>query len=137
MTNIENKKSEALSRMITLGLHTKVMQKFQNGVLTCSELTEDGSFLHREPTAEESVSIGAFQKEHNCLVYYAIKTHTNIGTMFALLYISDNVEEWASDMLDIQAKTPMAYVINYDAEWCSEFGSIGVANVCGQLVRTK
>ena len=79
MTNIENKKSEALSRMITLGLH--------------------------------------------------------IGTMLALLYISDNVEEWASDMLDIQAKTPMAYVINYDAEWCSEFGSIGVANVCGQVVR--
>lgn len=93
MTNIENKKSEALSRMITLGLHPKVMQKFQNGVLTCSELTENGTFLHRGPTAEELVSIGAFQKEHNCLVYYAIKTHTDIGTMLALLYVSDNVEE--------------------------------------------
>ena len=62
MTNIENKKSEALSRMITLGLHPKVMQKFQNGVLTCSELTENGTFLHRGPTAEELVSIGAFQE---------------------------------------------------------------------------
>ena len=69
MTNIENKKSEALSRMITLGLHPKVMQKFQDGVLTCSELAEDGSFLHREPTAEELESIGAFQKEHNCLAW--------------------------------------------------------------------
>ena len=102
--------------MITLGLHPRVMQKFQDGGVTCSELTEDGRFLHRGPTAEELVSIGAFQKEHNCLVYYAIKTHTDIGTMLALLYVSDNVEEWASDLLDIQAKTPMAYVINYDTD---------------------
>ena len=128
MTNIENKKSEALSRMITLGLHPKVMQKFQNGVLTC--FIVDLRLKSWYPLEHSS-------KEHNCLVYYAIKTHTDIGTMLALLYVSDNVEEWASDMLDIQAKTPMAYVINYDAEWCSEFGSIGVANVCGQLVRTE
>lgn len=135
MTNIEKKKSEALSRMITLRLHPEVMRKFQDEVLTCSELTESALF-HRELTTQEMDYIAKFQEEHNCLVYYTIKSYTNIGTMFALLYISENEEEWAADMEDIQAGTPMAYVVNYDAEWCSEFGSIGVANTGGKLVRT-
>lgn len=136
MTNFEKKKQEALSRMVSMHVHARTVGAFQEGKITCSEMTES-ALIHRELTEEEMTKIRELEKKYGCLFYYAIKSHTGIGDMLALLYVSDHEEEWEMDRADTASNTPMAYVINCDDDYCSEFGSIGVVNVTGKLVRTE
>ena len=56
--------------------------------------------------------------------------------MYALLYVSKNEDEWEYDKDDLKAGYPLAYVKNVSDDFCSEFGSIGVRQQFGGLVRT-
>ena len=68
----------------------------------------------------------------DCLVYKILFNYPFVN----YLYISKYEDEWPLDRLDIQEKTPIAYVYNLSDDLCSELGSIGVENVHGYLVRT-
>ena len=94
---------------------------------------------------EMKKEVQAFEEKHNCMVYHAIHSMTNIGEMLALLYVSSDVEEWEDDRNDLKEMVedykgikffnPFAYVINRSCPDCSEFGRIGIIPLNGGIKR--
>lgn len=134
-TTREEKRMEAVARMEQLGLLKSTIRIFQDYKMVPKFRDGDWSFRsYRRPNEH---MIDAFEKEYDALVYAVINTPLKGGGMHrALLFVSDEQEEWVMDRADIFANTIMAYVCNIDAPECSEFGSIGIENIDGCLVRT-
>ena len=85
--------------------------------------------------------IAEFERVHDVLVYYVIRSHTELGEMEAYLYVSKYENEWVNDRSDLSENRALAYVANLDHPDCSEFGSIGFEligseNDCRGLKRT-
>lgn len=132
MTMKEMMKEEAIRRMQVAHLHGKVIYQFRNNdniLLSC------GLWLFPLP-GEYKQRIKAFEEETQNLVYHVIESNTAIGKMLSLLYVSPYPEEWHGDMEDLECRSPLVYVINLDDEYYSEFGTIGIIDTGGVLVRT-
>ena len=52
------------------------------------------------------------------------------------IVVSQYEEEWKDDRSDLKDGYALAYVKNMDDDTCSEFGSIGIKEQFGGLVRT-
>lgn len=131
---IEKKKEEAISRMEAMGLWRPIIENFQSsGKIFVSEAPM-GAIYDLEPSLQKQVE--EFENQYNGLVYAVIRAHLEFGQCDSLLYISDYEEEWEYDRSSLPQGIVMTYTINQDADWCSEFGSIGVAKgIAGGLVR--
>ena len=76
-------------------------------------------------------------REDGYLPYHVIQTNMEFGNTFAVLYVSeeaDGVEH--ADKDDKYGFIIYAYVYNADAPELSEYGSIGVTESGGGLIRT-
>ena len=126
-------KQEAIARMKLLKLHGNVIREFEKeGIVN---LSENGGFLYWLNGDQQAI-VDEFEAEHDALVYHVIRSFTEIGEMYALLYVSKDEEEWEYDQDDIRHGIALAYVKNMDDDFCSEFGSIGIKPQFGGLVRT-
>lgn len=125
-------KDEAIRRLQVANLHGKVIYEFRD---KDNVLLSYNAWLFSLPE-EYKQRIKAFEEETQNLVYHVIQSDTAIGKMLSLLYVSPYPEEWHDDMEDLRRRCPLAYVINLDDEYCSEFGSISIADAGGILVRT-
>lgn len=133
--SMENKKTEAIKRMKALDLYKPYINLFEkDNKIFLSEMT--GGVYEFDEDEELNAKVKAFEEDHDALVYHVIRTMTQFGELFNFLYVSDYEEEWAMDNADIEAGYALAYVWNKTDEWCSEFGSIGVAGKFGGIVRT-
>ena len=129
----EQKKQEALERMKMLSLYPNIIREFEkDGIVNMSE---NGGFLYWLDD-EQKEFVSDFEEENNALVYHVIHNYTEAGEMLTFLYVSDYEEEWEADRDDLKEGYTCAYVKNLDADWCSEFGSIGIKPQFGGLVRT-
>lgn len=136
---------EAVKRMNIIGLGHEIIKQFvEKSILRQSlppyynsqpvlpEIDVDNELLSR---------IDEFERKHNALVYYVIRSYTDIGEMEAYLYVSKYKEEWIDEHNDLRENRALAYVANLDHPDCSEFGSIGFelvgsSNDCRGLKRT-
>lgn len=126
-------KQEAIERMKLLKLHDNVIREFdKEGIVNMSE---NGGFLYWLNSDQQEI-VDEFEAEHNALVYHVIRSLSPFGTMYALLYVSQDEDEWDYDKDDIKSCCPLVYVKNIDDDICSEFGSIGIKPQFGGLVRT-
>ena len=126
-------KTQAVERMKKLGIMEQPVKEFENeGKLN---LSENGGLLYYLNEDEQKM-VDDFEKENNGLVYHVIKSRTTIGLMYALLYVSEYLEEWEMDMEDLGEGQALAYVVNMDMPDCSEFGTIGIKPSVGGLIRT-
>ena len=126
-------KAQAIERMKKLGIMEQPVKEFEEeGKLN---LSENGGLLYYLNEDEQKM-VDDFEKENNGLVYHVIKSRTTIGLMYALLYVSEYLEEWEMDMEDLGEGQALAYVVNMDMPDCSEFGTIGIKPSVGGLVRT-
>ncbi|MFY9413204.1 MAG: hypothetical protein WAP27_00460, partial [Tepidanaerobacteraceae bacterium] len=66
----------------------------------------------------------------------AILTHTPIGTMLSILYVSQYEDDWEKEKENLKRNMAIAYVMNLDDDWCSEYGNIGFERNIGGLIRT-
>lgn len=130
----ENKKAEAIKRMKALGIFNETIKQFKKEDLVSYSEPPMGANYWLEDKQKEIVK--KFEKEYNALVYFAVRSYTNIGVMDAFLYVSDYEEEWKYDNADINEGYSVAYVHNYSAPDCSEIGSIGIKERFGGLIRT-
>ena len=130
---METKKQEAIKRMKTLGIFTQTIKQFQGGLVSYSEGPLGANYWIDE---EQQEVVKAFEKEHDALVYFAIRSYTEFGKLDAFLYVSDNEEDWEVDNADLKSGYAFAYVHNYDEPSFSDFGSIGIQGRFGGLVRT-
>lgn len=126
-------KAQAIERMKKLGIMEQPVKEFEEeGKLN---LSENGGLLYYLNEDEQKM-VNDFEKENNGLVYHVIKSRTTIGLMYALLYVSEYLEEWEMDMEDLGEGQALAYVVNMDMPDCSEFGTIGIKPSVGGLIRT-
>ena len=131
----ETKKMEAIKRMKALDLYKPYIKAFEKeNKIFMSEMT--GGVYEFDDDTELVAKVKAFEEENNALVYHVIRTMTQFGELFNFLYVSQYEEEWTMDNADIKEGYALAYVWNKTDEWCSEFGSIGVAGKFGGIVRT-
>lgn len=129
----EKQKAQAIERMKKLGIMEQPVKEFEEeGKLN---LSENGGLLYYLNEDEQKM-VNDFEKENNGLVYHVIKSRTTIGLMYALLYVSEYLEEWKMDMEDLGEGQTLAYVVNMDMPDCSEFGTIGIKPSVGGLIRT-
>lgn len=126
--------NECLARMEQLKLSRQCYNAFKHNKVWRSE-TRFGSLY--ETNEKEQAIIDEFEKEYvGYKVYHLIHNNTEFGELYSLLYVSTEKEEWENDRDDINNGVVFAYVKNVDDDWCSEFGSIGIACLNGGLVRT-
>lgn len=129
----EKQKAQAIERMKKLGIMEQPVKEFEEeGKLN---LSENGGLLYYLNEDEQKM-VDDFEKENNGLVYHVIKSRTTIGLMYALLYVSEYLEEWKMDMENLGEGQTLAYVVNMDMPDCSEFGTIGIKPSVGGLIRT-
>ena len=131
--SMENKKKEAIRRMDVLDIYSETIRQFEDEDLVSYSEAPLGTNYWL--TAEQREVIKTFEEEYNALVYFIVRTNTEIGTLDSFLYVSDHEEEWDMDNEDIKYGYVVAYVHNYNAPEFSEFGSIQVENRFGGLVR--
>lgn len=126
-------KQEAIERMKMLKLHQNVIREFEKeGIVN---LSENGGFLFWLDSDQQAI-VNEIESEYDILVYHVIRSFTEFGELYALLYVSKDEEEWEYDREDIKHGIALAYVKNMDDDSCSEFGSIGIKPQFGGLVRT-
>ena len=129
----ERQVKEAVERMKLLELYPAVINEFINEkVINKSEHIGILYWLDDD----EKKFVEDFENEHNAVVYHIIKTHTTIGCMLSVFYVSDDEAEWESDREDMKIGEQLCYVKNIDNDDCSEFGYICFQKNCGGLMRT-
>ena len=129
---VEAKREEAIERLKILGVMQSVVDDFKRGVVNQSE--RFGLLYWLDDKQKEMVK--KFEEEHNAVVYHIIHQTTNIGKLLNILYVSDWDEEWEMDRDDLKEGQALAYVMNLSMPDCSEFGTIGVKESVGGLMRT-
>ena len=132
--SMEIKKAEAIKRMKDLGVFAQTIQQFKtDNLVSYSEPPMGANYWLDD---EQKAIVDAFEKEYNALVYFVIRSYTQFGKLDSFLYVSDYEDEWEMENEDIKDGISMAYVHNYDVPDFSEFGSIGVQERFGGLIRT-
>lgn len=126
-------KEQAIERMKKLGIMEQPIKEFEDEDKL--NLSEVAGYLYWLDDDEKEM-VKKFEEENNALVYHIIKTNTNIGMLYNLLYVSEYVEEWDMDMDDLSEGQALAYVLNKTMPDCSKFGTIGIKPSVGGLIRT-
>ncbi|MBO0441508.1 hypothetical protein [Candidatus Enterococcus ikei] len=143
----EKQKHEGLIRINKWQLIENVKKDFENGVLNCSTAinininTGSGNNQVRYIpklnwlTGEEKEIVKKFETESDGLVYHVVKTQTDMGIMYSLLYVCKTEEEWEIDHEDLEDLTQVCYVHNVSCPDFSEFGSCLFEQRFGGLLR--
>ena len=128
--NKEKMKIEALKRMKLLKLHKNVIADFKDyNIINRSET--DLGLLYWLSDYEKNI-VKEFQKKNNSLVYHIIKTATKeYGTVYDLLYVSDEELYWKVEEQDIRD----SFVLSYTISEYSEIGIIKIKSKNGGIIR--
>lgn len=119
----ERKIKEAVERMKLLGLHPDAIEQFEKeGLINISEPPFGGLYWAE---GEILAAIREWEKISDEDVYHVISSRTEFGRMLAYFYVSNYVEEWASERADFEFGEAFVWVRNVDDEYCSEPGYIG------------
>lgn len=113
----KEQKEESIKRLELLGLEN---YKYK---LTISERYNVVGLNDNNYDLKEKIN--DFENEHNCYVYHIIHSHTNIGELYSMFYVSNDKEEWEEDRKMLKAKETYSYVYNKSDHLCSEIGLIG------------
>ena len=136
----EAQKLEALLRMKKIGLMPRIIEEFKKeNKINKSLSSKIGKALMGKLvwlSDEEINMVKEFEEEHNCIVYHIIESHTTVGTLLSLFYVSKYTDEWEMDNELIDSKCQFVYVKNLDCDYDSEFGYINYTNAVGGLIRT-
>jgi hypothetical protein len=123
---------EAEKRIKMLGLHPNAVKEFiEEKKLNLS----DRGILFWLTDVEQQM-IREWEDTTGNIAYHIIRNNLEFGLCYSILYISQYQEEWENDIADLQDGYPIAYVLNADDEFCSEYGSIGIKPFFGGLLRT-
>lgn len=130
----QKQKAEAIKRMKMLKMLDNPIKDFENDDIL--SLSEGAGYLYWLEEKDQKIVEEFNRKNEDALVYHVIKSFTNIGVLYSLLYVSSYEEEWEQDREDIEEGMALAYVYNADMPDCSEFGTIGIKPSIGGVVRT-
>lgn len=138
----EKQKQEAIKRMRLLQIMNSVITDFKNNGRIYYSERQNSMFpatlywLDNKP--EWVAMVKDFEKRNHALVYHAQLTHTQVGDLLSLLYVSNDESSWEEDRKWIVNEDGLMYsmVINLDDDTFSEVGTIQVRPAMGGVVRT-
>ena len=129
-------KEVALSAMQNLNIYKPYINKFKkDGTITLFERF-GGYYIDEDNEPELLSKIKEFEAEYNCIVYAVTHEFFMFGECYSFLCVSQYEEEWPMTLNDTKRGLAWSYVWNKSDEWCSEFGTIGVASFGGGIART-
>ena len=117
-----------------LGMDKNCISAYKKGNPWMSE-TQWG-MLYEISDKEVVEKIKEFETEHKCTVFHVIHNLFEFGECYSFLYVGEEKDYWDEEMNDLNNGYSFSYVWNKDDDFCSEFGSIGVQQRFGGLVRT-
>lgn len=123
---------EALKRIEMLELHPNVAKELEKE--SKLNVSEHMGALFWLKEGEDEI-IRKIEEQYGILVYHCIRSHTEMGMMLSCLYVSSSEEEWEMERVDLERNRPLAYVYNADFPEFSEFGSIGIKQQFGGVIR--
>ena len=135
MENIEMRiaqELEAEKRIKMLNIHPNAVKEFIEEKKL--NLSEKGILFWLAD--EEKQMIREWEDTTGNIAYHIIKNRLEFGLCYSILYVSKYQDEWESDVYDLKEGYPIAYVMNVDDDFCSEYGSIGIKPFFGGLLRT-
>lgn len=134
----EEQRIEALRRMEELHLDKLFRTAFLEGTLAVSEKFEgtlnNGILIYEIPKCVLN-EIRTVEKDFGIVAYAVIRSRTEFGEIFDLLYIGREKEDWEWDNQLMEDHVVMSYCINTTISMFSELGTIGIANIEGGLYR--
>lgn len=134
---IDNKikqKEKAVEIMQILDIYKPYIKGFKQSDKVCFFEGFGGYWVDQEPEIYNKMR--EIEAEYNCTVYAITHEFTDFGELYDFLIVPQYEEDWGR-LIDSfnQKHSVYAYVWNKDAEWCSEFGYIGVASAGGGIQR--
>ncbi len=124
-------KDEAIKRLQLLGSSLTIINKFKEGKV----LKADGYSLYKLCDISNKAIGDVIKKSEGLIVPYAvIVSHSSIGEMYTVLYVSSEKESWKYERPDSD-NVCGAYVYNATYPECSEFGSVQIKSMFGGLAR--
>ena len=127
---IEMRKLEAKKRLQLLNVHQNVINEFMKEDKLNKSDGKLGILYWLED--EEETMVKQFQEKHGVLVYHVLKTYTvNMGIIYDLLYISEDIECWDIEKDDLKH----GYALSYTVSAFSESGVIKIKPINGGVVR--
>lgn len=131
---IADKKKEAVSRMRLLKLFPACIKAFESrGEVQLSERT--GALYEFSDNTWLNAKIKEFEEKHNALVYHVIHTLTDFGELYDFLYVGNDKAEWGYENSDLKDNYVFVWCENATEPMFSEFGTIGVGQRFGGLIR--
>ena len=130
----EEKINEAVERMKALQIMPETIEQFKEGKVSQSI---SGFMYWIDKNTENNLleQIKEFEQKHEAVVYYVITTNTNFGLLYNLLFVGNDKSEWEYEREGIAENYVFSYVINNNKPLFSEFGTIGVGQQFGGLIR--
>lgn len=129
----EEMKEEAVKRLHSLRvMENPVVREFlQSGKIYRSE--PGGILFDLDENSQKALSV--FKEEWGYLPYAVIVSYMEFGTMYTVLFVSPNKDEWGGERPNPKDGCCCAYVYNADAPTSSELGEVCVEGANGGLNR--
>ena len=130
-------KEKAIECMKALDIYKPYIKAFEkDGTVTLFERF-GGYYITQYDEPELLNKIKEFEEETGSLVYAVTHERFEFGECYSFLCVSKYEEDWH---MTVETSTygsyAFSYVWNKDAEWCSEYGTIGVKSFGGGIART-
>ena len=95
-----------------------------------------GYWVFQEPEVEAKMR--EIEETHKCTVYAITHEFTEFGELYTFLLVTDRKGEW-KNLCVTEGNTHycFAYVWNKDADFCSEFGTVGIKSFGGGITRVE
>lgn len=129
----ETMDEEAILRMKELHLMPEIVKQFEkDGTVMKSEF--GGILYDLDDAGKKAIQI--VKEEYHGLPYHVILSHTEVGELYAVLFVSQKKEEWESERMDRYGDV-FAYVYNATDPIFSELGCVRIEPQNGGLVRVE
>ena len=127
----EEKKTEAIKRMRTLGLFEPCIEAFDKRDEVQFSEAVTGGLYELSTDKYLTCKVREFERKYDALVYHVVHSYLgygayNIMETYSFLYISDHKDKWIYENEDAKDSYVSAYVWNKTAPYCSEFDTITV-----------
>lgn len=130
-------KEKAIECLKALGIYKPYIKAFvDKGTVTLFERFA-GYYITEDQEPELLNKIKEFEAETGSLVYAVTHEIFEFGECYSFLCVSKYEEDWELTVeVGPYGAYAWSYVWNKDADWCSEYGTIGVQFFGGGIVRT-
>lgn len=132
---LQKMKAEAEERIKSLGLNNTIERLWnKDGMIMCS----DNRGCIRNLNYPEYLQVKIWEVTHKALAYHAVYSESEVGSMLALLFVSNCPEQWKDEREELQGeeKCVHCYVMNLDDdELLSEYGDCWFTVERGILLR--